>query len=225
MGICFYTLLGVILWDRTSCESFIVGIMAFNSSYGYESHITHRSSEYAYLGAAVPLALDVARSKFSLLSNCSVEIVYSASQGSEKLALDTFIKLKQDHNVDAVLGPPFSTECVPTAILASQWNVPMISHTCSSHVLSDSSRFNTFLRILGTSSIADAVIAILQHFKWTVVAIILTADTGFSYEGKAIEAACESVNISTVTFFKEMNSPDSAQAILQQIISSARSKH
>ena len=226
MGFCFYALLGFILWNRTSCENFIVGIMAFNSSYGYENYVQARTlSEYAYFGAAVPLAFDVARSKFSLLSNCSVDIVYSASQGSEKLALDTFIKLKQDHNVDALIGPTLSPECVPTAILASQWNVPMISHTCTSPVLSDSSRFNTFLRIYGTNSIANAVIAILQHFKWTVVAIVRTTDSLYGYEGEVIEAACRSVNISIGTFINDMNSRDSAQAILQGIISSARSKH
>ena len=220
----FYTLLGVIFWDKTSCESLLVGLIAVNSSSdGYRERFG--VFEYASLGAAVPLAFDTARSNFSLLSNCSVDILYSASQGYEKLALDVFIKLRQDHKVDAVLGPQLSAECVATGILASQWNIPMISHTCTSNELSDSTRFNTFLRTIGSSSIADVVIAILQHFKWKNVAMIQTKHySELFYEVKSIKAACENTNISISKLFV-VSLEDSVQELISEITTHARSEY
>ena len=182
---------------------------------------------FAYLGAAVPLAFDSAISNYSLLnSSVNFVFVYTVSQCNEKLALEVFIKLKQEHNVGVVIGPQCSVECLATALLASQWNIPMISHACSSLELSDSSRFNTFLRTTSSSSIGGAVATTVQNFNWTVVALVQAASTpGYLvYDARSIKTACTNYNISIPVLIEVNKLENELEGIFQQIIPKARSE-
>ena len=221
MNFCVYILISALLWNHTSCADLRVGIMGTNNSVaGF-----HRLFVYDYLGAAVPLAFDTAKTNFSLLKNSTVDLTYSASQCNEKLALEVFINLKQVHNVDVILGPQCSSECVPTGLLASQWNIPMISHSCSNHELSDSFRFNTFLRTTGSSSIGGAVSTTLHHFNWTAVALVQIANTGsYTYAANSIRTACLETNISITAFIEVPRSDYWYNEVLQQVIPKARSE-
>ena len=213
-----YTLLVVLLWGRTSCKNLHVGIMGTN----YSNNDRFMLFEYIYIGAAVPLAFDTAKFKLALLKNYTVDFTYSVSQCNERRALDVFIKLKQDHNVDVVLGPQCSSECVPTALLASQWNIPMISHTCSTKTLSDSMRFNTFMRTTGSNSIGDAVAAALRNFNWAVVALIQPSYAGYRiHDANSIKTACASTNIS-ISKLIDVGALDDPVYVLHEVIPKAR---
>ena len=160
------------LYGIASCAYLRVGVLGTNSS----SLITDEEFDLAYLGAAVPIAFNTAKTRLSLLSNWTIEIYYAATQCDEKLALDSFIKLKIDHDIDAALGLQCWMEWYIIAILASQWNVPVISHLCTYAQTVESSYFTTFL---GTSviTIGDAVVSILLNFNWTRAVIVSTFET------------------------------------------------
>ena len=219
-----YTFLIVLLMERSFCENLHVGIIATNVTSGARFSFF----SYGHLGAAVPMAYETAKTNFSLLDNCSIEFTYAASQCNEKMALDVFIKLKQDYNVDAVIGPQCSKECVPVGLLASQWNIPMVSHSCSTHELSDSDRFTTFARTTGSGSVGAAVGATLRHFNWTIVAMIKRDGGSLAHIATSIRSACADNNVSisrTVEASMEaMSMQDSLHKILQPIIYKARSE-
>ena len=201
-------------------------IGAILTNYSNLQYSMARLFNYQYIGAAVPIAFNKAQHYYSLLSNDSITFFYEGSQCNEKLALDLFIQLRQIHQIDVLLGPQCSSECVATGILASQWDVPIISHSCSKQELSNSQRFNTFLRTSGSSSIGNASVTVLRHFNWSHIALVRPADVNSRwYVAEAIRLAAEEFNISISEKSQKNEEEVNAEDILDHIKRNARSKY
>ena len=207
----------VYLYGTASCDNLRVALLGTNSS----SLITDEEFDFAYLGAAVPVAFNTAKTNFSLLNNRTIEIFYAATECDEKLALDSFIKLKIDHDIDAALGLQCWMECYIIAILASQWNIPVISHSCTYAQTVDSSYFTTFL---GTSviTIGDAVVAILLNFNWARAVLVRTVETDIEIDTAGLIMMASRENNISITSI--INTNKTEEDILQRITNDARSK-
>ena len=180
--------------------------------------------DFAHLGAAVPVALKTAETMLPMLNNYTIEIYYAETQCDEKIALDSFISLRIDQNIDAVLGLRCPRECYITALLASQWNVPIVSPFCAL-VQSSSSRdpdyFNTFL---GTSisGIGDTVVTLLLNFNWTRAVLVETLEAGIDRDNAIfIWTACLDNDIDMTYIYKDNKTEED---ILQRITQDRRSK-
>ena len=217
--IMYYTFLviNVHLYGTVFCEHLRVGVLGTNSS----PSITDKDFDFAYLGGAVPIAFNTAKTQVSELSNYTIKTYYAATQCEAKLALDSFIKLKIEHNIDAVLGLQCRVECYVTALLASQWNVPVVSHSCTYLQVLDSTYFTTFLGT-SVSNIGDAVVAIFFNFNWAHVTLVKVYETRMeSDDAKLILRACRKNNI-FVTSISTVNKTE--QDTVQHITHGSRSK-
>ncbi|OTF83667.1 atrial natriuretic peptide receptor-like protein [Euroglyphus maynei] len=70
--------------------------------------------------------------------------------------------------VHAFIGPDESCAC--EALVASAWNIPIVSYKCIDQNLSNKTIYPTFARTLPPSSkISKSVISLLKHFEWNKV--------------------------------------------------------
>ena len=87
-----------------------------------------------------------------------------------KAVLHLLIKYKR---LDAIIGSQCSQVCEPVGLLASLWNIPLVSSRCSSTLLSDKTVYPTFSRARGNNLHTSRVILnLLQTFGWQRYTII-----------------------------------------------------
>lgn len=87
--------------------------------------------------------------------------------------------------IGAVIGPATSSSSVPTASLLGLYSIPQIGYTASSSVLSDKSRFKSFLRTIPSDDHQAAAIAsFVEHFGWNYV-FFVGADDEYGRQGLA----------------------------------------
>lgn len=110
-----------------------------------------------------------------------------------------FMTEMRDNNVAAIIGPDES--CTAEALVASAWNLPMISYVrnflqitkinnfifynlqkCTDSAVSDKSYFNSFARTLAPAAkVSKSVVALLLAFEWNKI-VIVTSDRTWSLE-------------------------------------------
>ena len=82
-----------------------------------------------------------------------------------------------DKRVGAVIGPATSSSSVPSASLLGLYNIPQISYSASSSILSDKSRFKSFLRTIPSDTYqAEAIASFVKYFGWNYVFFIGSDD-------------------------------------------------
>ena len=132
------------------------------------------------------------------------------------------------HNADVFIGPACSDSCLSAALLASYWNKPMISYSCSSVELSNRGNFPTFARTQPFSrTYSEESPDILYHamlfYKWKRAAIISTEDYIWTPIATSMASIFQRNNISVS--FKGFYAPSSTfsyKAFLSQVRSEAR---
>ncbi|XP_037958924.1 guanylate cyclase 32E [Teleopsis dalmanni] len=114
-----------------------------------------------------------------------------------------FMTQMREENVVAFIGPDES--CTYEALLASAWNIPMISFKCSDSIVSNKDIFHTFARTLAPASkVSKSVISLLNAFHWKIFSIIVSSRPIWSTEvARAIQELAVSNNF-TITHFKEI---------------------
>ncbi|EGT37135.1 hypothetical protein CAEBREN_12449, partial [Caenorhabditis brenneri] len=86
------------------------------------------------------------------------------------------------HQVRAFIGPYCAAELEAVTKMATFWNIPIISYSSVPNAVSDRSVYKTLARVSSknTNSIAEATVALCQHYKWFKVAIATnTGSTAF----------------------------------------------
>ena len=133
-------------------------------------------------------------------------------------------------NADAFIGPACSGSCLSAALLASYWNKPMISYSCSSVELSERSNFPTFVRTQPFSrtymrETPDILYRAMVFYKWKRAAIISTEDDVWSPFAISMTEVFQRNNISVP--FKGFYVPSSSfsyKTFLNQVKDEARGK-
>ncbi len=125
------------------------------------------------MGSALLIALDFINGNDTILPNTSLEYVIQDSGCNGKRALGGLVELYRDKHADAVIGPACSGAAEPMGLLASEWNIPVISYLATSTDLSDKKTYDTFSRTSAPASqIGDVVRGVVTQFNWTRVAIM-----------------------------------------------------
>lgn len=87
--------------------------------------------------------------------------------------------------IGAVIGPARSSASVPSASLLGLYNIPQISYAASSSILSDDSRFKSFLRTIPSDKYqSEAIVSFVKHFDWTYV-VFIASDDEYGRQGLA----------------------------------------
>lgn len=91
----------------------------------------------------------------------------------------------RDKRIGAVIGPVTSANSVPTASLLGLYNIPQIGFSASSSILSDKSRFKSFLRTIPSDKYqAEAMASFVKKFEWNYV-FFIGSDDEYGRQGLA----------------------------------------
>lgn len=134
------------------------------------------------------------------------------------------------HTADAFIGPACSDSCLSAGLLASYWNKPMISYSCSSVELSNRLFYPTFARTQPFSrtysrETPDILLQSMGVYNWARAAIISTEDFVWTPIAISMTELFQKNNISVP--FKGFYVPSSSfshHAFLSQVKDKARSK-
>lgn len=179
------------------------------------------------LQLAVPIAIQDIHKRASLTGEWNVTYKIKDSACHKTIAVG---KTSELQSVDAFIGPACSDSCLSAALLASYWNKPMISYSCSAEELSNRANFPTFARTQPFSrSYADAtpdlLYVVMTVYKWKRAAIIASEDSAWSPIASSMANLFQRKNISVP--FKESYATSSSfshKALMRQVKTKARGK-
>ena len=84
------------------------------------------------------------------------------------------LKLQENfQGLDGIIGAMCSIVCEPTGLLSAAWNIPQVSHSCSSSLLSNKRMYPTFTRLrMNVLASSKVVHRLLDNFGWSHLSII-----------------------------------------------------
>ena len=137
--------------------------------------VTGRRSVGNTIGPAARLAVDDINNSDELLPNHHLQIsTYDTKCEEGKALIDmvhTLVESKK--KVDGIIGGGCDVVCVPFGLLASEFEIPMVSWGCTDLTLSNKQRYSTFSRTIGTAIHAfHATMGLLRYFNWKRVSIL-----------------------------------------------------
>lgn len=102
--------------------------------------------------------------------------------------------------VSAIIGPVTSGNTVPAASLLGLYNIPLIGFSASSSLLSDKSRFKSFLRTIPSDKYqAMAMASLVKRFGWNYV-FFIASDDEYGRQGLAsFKIAARELNVCTAS--------------------------
>ncbi len=155
------------------------------------------------IGSAIVLGIKEVE-KRQLLPGYDVEWVWGDTYCEPRQGMQVAVNMWNSvQDLDALIGPVCSIVCLPVSLLATAWNIPLVSWGCTSPSLSDKSLHPTFSRTDGTVLTLGPVFDGLAHmFGWTRVAIITITDE--LYKGAAEATRVEMENHGREIYFRVM---------------------
>lgn len=207
--------------------------------------IQFAASENIHLGVMLPIS----RPGFSELGRAlelaiapAIQHVYNHSRLSRQWNITYTVKdsachktaavgrTYELHTADAFIGPACSDSCLSAGLLASYWNKPMISYSCSSVELSKRFFYPTFARTQPFSrtyshETPDILLQSMRVYNWTRAAIISTEDLVWTPIAISMTEIFQQNNISVP--FKGFYVPSTSfsyHTFLNQVKDKARSK-
>lgn len=140
-------------------------------------------------------------------------------------------KTHELQNADVFIGPACSHSCLSAGLLASYWNKPMISYSCSSVELSLRNYFPTFARTQPFSrtyltETPDLLLQAMKFYNWTRAALISAEDDVWPPIAISMTTIFQRNNISVpFTGFYVPSYSFSHKTYLKQVKEEARSKY
>ncbi len=187
------------------------------------------SFKLPYLGSAMTIAVDNINNNPYILPNHTLRFVVGYDQCSSKIGLDAFVTLVQEHQIQGVIGPACSRAAIVVGLLASQWNMPVVSYSTSDIALSDKKVYDTFIRSRPpTSQMGSAIQGIARQFDWKTIGILQMQGSGhFVYiENGVIHYLGEdNVTIAGPEYYEAVLSLERFIKPLQKLAQQCRSKY
>lgn len=125
--------------------------------------------------AGITVAVEEINKNPNLLPGYNVSFVWGDSkcQESDGLAVMLDMYTKTDHPVNAIIGPACSDGCKVGAMLASHWNIPIISYGCAASFLSSPTTYPNFARTVGVYSKSGRIfVKLMKQYGWDRIAIL-----------------------------------------------------
>ncbi|XP_058819180.1 guanylate cyclase 32E [Topomyia yanbarensis] len=108
----------------------------------------------------------------------------------------------RDEGIAAFIGP--DETCTTEALVASAWNIPMISYKCADAAVSDKNVYSSFARTLPPATkVSKSVVSLLLANNWHCFTIVAGKHPAWSMEiAHAVKIQAETNNL-TVNHFRE----------------------
>lgn len=154
------------------------------------------------ISSAVPMAVDDINNS-SLLGDTMIEWMTFDDKCNAGASLAGAFTMK-NKGADVFIGPSCSLGCEPVALVAAQWNFPLISWSCGSTELSNTERYPTFSRTCAPlTSFVPQVVGLFKMNGWERAAIISDSDnhliSTISHFAEELTAAGVNVLVSTLS--------------------------
>lgn len=105
-------------------------------------------------------------------------------------------KVKSDDKITAVIGPALSWIAIPIASLLGLYDIPQISYAATSRILSDKTRYKSFLRTVPSDEYqAKAMADFVRHFEWNYVFLIASDDDYGKMGAATFKKTARSLNV------------------------------
>lgn len=177
--------------------------------------------------AGITVAIDKINNDPYLLRDYNVSFIWGDSKCEEKATLEVIVDMytKEKVPVNALIGPACSDGCKVGAMLASHWNIPMVSYGCAASFLSELTTYPNFARTVGVYSKSGKVIVnLMQQFHWKKIAIITPTDGTWSSIMNRVRIDVELTNDLDVSYFQNFNSDNVKGDFLRRILQEAVKK-
>ena len=132
-----------------------------------------------YIAGAMTIAVEVINNNDTLLPGRNLSFVWNDTECVGKVGLhetvDLFLTVRKLHGF---IGGGCDEVCEPAGLLASAWNLPMVSWGCSSIHLSSKNTYNTLARTVGPyNKMAPLFSKVMQHYGWTRAYIFTSSES------------------------------------------------
>ncbi|XP_022107598.1 atrial natriuretic peptide receptor 2-like [Acanthaster planci] len=156
-----------------------------------------------YIAGAMTVAVDDVNSNENLLKGRNVTFIWNDTTCAGKNGLYQAVNMwLYVHRLHAFIGGGCDVVCEPVGLLASAWNLPMVSWGCSSLVLSNKDDYNTFVRTVGPyTKMARMFTKIMRSFSWTRTVILTSSENVWQTTSYAVKLDLESEGILVSDFF------------------------
>ena len=127
--------------------------------------------------SAITIAVDRINEDQTLLPGYNMTFLWNDSMCLAAEGLNQAVEFRIA-GVDAIIGDGCDIICGPAAILASSWNLPMVSWGCESPTLSEKSIYQTFARTVGSfSKMGKLFLSVFRYFKWKSIGILASTES------------------------------------------------
>ena len=150
------------------------------------------------IGPAILLALENIR-KNELIPGYDIEVHWRDTECEKLVGLKKTMDFWAHHGIDVIIGDGCSPVCIPVSMMASVWNIPMVSWGCSATSLSYHAVHDIFSRVVGpTTGRLMFYIKLLETFHWNVVGIISSTTDVHAYFSKTLFHELQFRNVTAV---------------------------
>ena len=129
------------------------------------------------ISPAAQLAVDDINSSNRLLPHHQLRISLFDTRCEEGKALVEMVRIlvESEKIMNGIIGGGCDVVCTPLGLLASEFEIPIVSWGCTALSLSNKKHYSTFSRTVGTEADAfHAVMGVLRHFHWNRVGILVS---------------------------------------------------
>eukprot|EP01137_Pigoraptor_chileana_P030927 Opistho-2@1502 len=135
----------------------------------------------------------------TLVNNLTIDYVELRTTTSRQSALFAAMSAREQHNASVVIGSDWSAESIVMNLYLSAFNVPQISATSTSVLLSDKTNYPTFMRTcVADNEQGEALAELVNEFHWDTVALLTSDDEYASSLGQDFALAAQKLNITVV---------------------------
>ena len=177
--------------------------------------------------AGVTVAVEAINNDPNLLPGYNISFIWGDSKCEEKAGLEVIVDMytKQKIPVNAIIGPACSDGCKVGALLASHWNIPIISYGCAGAFLSELKIYPNFARTVGVYSKSGKIfVKLMKQYKWKKIAILTPTSGIWSSIMNGVRADIEGTKGLEVSYFQNFNHESVTDAFLANILKEARKK-
>lgn len=169
-----------------------------------------------------------------ILPNITLGFIYLDTCGGTNTPVEKFLNFLPDEctnssdvpKVVGIVGPFSSDQSIPTAGLASQYKIPIVSPFATSEELSDKRRFSYFSRLVPPDSfVTQAMTHLLDEFGWSYVQLLYSEGSYAENAAKSLEKHAKKKRICIAHLHRfSGDSPEEYKKVAKKVLSFKEAK-
>ncbi len=206
-------LASILIWLSVLCNSISL-VSTANRNYTVGIFMPLCSSQTESYMFTAQKAINSANVALSKLQYQMIGEVYDSCLDS---LVENTVKVMTNARYHAIIGPASHPLCTSTAYLSNFWHKPMITWSCLTDILTQKDIFPNVARtVASTASTAQALAAVLKHFKWKRIALFYTPGFHWYTVSRDIQHALLSEEF-IITHFVELQTTLNATHAAEQL--------